>query len=51
MPTGGTGTVTSTEQPGNDPMNARVVKRDKDTSEASPQGSGTLAGAEFTLRY
>lgn len=51
VPTGGTGTVTSTEQPGNDPMNARVVKRDKDTGEASPQGSGTLAGAEFTLRY
>ena len=51
VPTGGTGTVTSTEQPGNDPMNARVVKRDKDTGEASPQGGGTLAGAEFTLRY
>ena len=41
---GQTATVTSIEQPGNDPMNARVVKQDA--------GTGVpLAGARFTLSY
>ena len=44
-------TITSTDQPGNDPSGARVQKRDKDTGTANPAGKGTLGGAQFTLRY
>ena len=42
---------TVTDIPQNDPANMIVAKVDKSTGEASPLGKGTLAGAEFTVRF
>ncbi|MBE6468474.1 MAG: hypothetical protein E7001_00540 [Coriobacteriaceae bacterium] len=37
--------------PQNDPVGVVVKKLDAETGKASPLGAGTLAGAEFTLRF
>ena len=39
------------DKPQNDPNGMSVQKLDLDTGQASAQGAGTLAGAEFTVRY
>ena len=39
------------DAPQNDPANMIVAKVDKETGKASPLGKGTLAGAEFTVRF
>ena len=42
---------TVTDAPQNDPVGMLVAKVDKETKKASALGKGTLAGAEFTVRY
>ena len=39
------------EVPQNDPLAMIAMKVDADTGQPSPQGAGTLAGAEFTVKY
>ena len=46
---GATGTVK--EQPQNDPVIVTVQKVDSKTGQKLPQGSASLEGAEFTVRY
>lgn len=48
---GQTATVNVTDVPQNDPADMLVAKVDAETGKASPLGAGTLAGAEFTVRY
>lgn len=48
---GQTATVNVTDTPQNDPADMLVAKVDAETGKASPLGAGTLAGAEFTVRY
>lgn len=46
-----TATVNVTDAPQNDPADMLVAKVDAETGKASPLGAGTLAGAEFTVKY
>lgn len=48
---GQTTTVSVTDAPQNDPADMLVAKVDAETGKASPLGAGTLAGAEFTVKY
>lgn len=48
---GQTATVNVTDAPQNDPTDMLVAKVDAETGKASPLGAGTLAGAEFTVKY
>ena len=48
---GQTATVSVTDAPQNDPADMLVAKVDAETGKASPLGAGTLAGAEFTVKY
>lgn len=48
---GQTATVNVTDAPQNDPVDMLVAKVDSETGKASPLGAGTLAGAEFTVKY
>lgn len=48
---GQTATVNVTDAPQNDPADMLVAKVDGETGKASPLGAGTLAGAEFTVKY
>lgn len=48
---GQTVTVNVTDAPQNDPADMLVAKVDSETGKASPLGAGTLAGAEFTVKY
>lgn len=48
---GQTATVNVTDAPQNDPAYMLVAKVDSETGKASPLGAGTLAGAEFTVKY
>lgn len=48
---GQTATVNVTDAPQNDPADMLVAKVDNETGKASPLGAGTLAGAEFTVKY
>lgn len=48
---GRTATVNVTDAPQNDPADMLVAKVDSETGKASPLGAGTLAGAEFTVKY
>lgn len=51
VPGGQTATVNVTDAPQNDPADMLVAKVDAETGKASPLGAGTLAGAEFTVKY
>lgn len=44
-------TVTVTEIPQNNPIDLLLRKLDADTNEASAQGSASLQGAEFTVKF
>ena len=44
-------TVTSTDMPQNDPTGVLLQKFDSETGESKPQGDGSLAGAEYTVKY
>ena len=44
-------TLTVQNPPQNNPVDILIAKRDKETGLASPQGKGTLKGAEFTVSY
>ena len=46
-----TQTFTMTDPPKNNPLDLVLIKIDKETGKAEPQGAGTLAGAEFTVKY
>lgn len=48
---GQTANVNVTDAPQNDPADMLVAKVDAETGKASPLGAGTLAGAEFTVKY
>lgn len=48
---GQTATVNVSDAPQNDPTDMLVAKVDAETGKASPLGAGTLAGAEFTVKY
>lgn len=48
---GQTATVNVADAPQNDPADMLVAKVDAETGKASPLGAGTLAGAEFTVKY
>lgn len=48
---GQTAIVNVTDAPQNDPADMLVAKVDSETGKASPLGAGTLAGAEFTVKY
>lgn len=48
---GQTATVNVTDAPQNDPADMLVAKVDAETGKASRLGAGTLAGAEFTVKY
>lgn len=48
---GQTATMNVTDAPQNDPVDMLVAKVDAETGKASPLGAGTLAGAEFTVKY
>lgn len=48
---GQTATFTSTEPPLNDPLSIVIQKMDADGNTVGPEGSGSLEGAEFTVRY
>lgn len=48
---GQTATVNVTDAPQNDPADMLVAKVDSETGKASPLGAGTLACAEFTVKY
>lgn len=48
---GQTATMNVTDAPQNDPADMLVAKVDAETGKASPLGAGTLAGAEFTVKY
>ena len=49
--TGEEATVTIKNQPDNDPSSVVIYKIDPNTGERSPQGNGTLGGAQFTVKY
>ncbi|MBR0341633.1 MAG: VaFE repeat-containing surface-anchored protein [Oscillospiraceae bacterium] len=44
-------TFTMSDPPQNNPLNLVLVKIEKETGKAEPQGEGALAGAEFTVKY
>ncbi len=44
-------TFTMSDPPQSNPLDLVLVKIDKETGKAEPQGSGSLAGAEFTVKY
>ena len=44
-------TVTSTDMPQNDPAGVLLQKFDSETGESIPQGDGSLAGAEYTVKF
>lgn len=46
-----TATFTASDQPGNDPVNLFLSKKDAETGENSPAGGAKLEGAEYTVRY
>lgn len=48
---GETTTVQTTDAPQNDPSGALVQKLDAITGKSSPQGNGTLEGAQFTVKF
>ena len=48
---GQTETVTFTDLPQSDPIGILLGKIDKETNKNKPQGSASLAGAEFTVKY
>jgi hypothetical protein len=48
---GNTATVTIPDEPKNDPASMWVVKVDSETTLNMPQGSASLAGAEFTIDW
>lgn len=48
---GQTATVEFTDLPQSDPVGILLGKIDKETNSNKPQGSASLAGAEFTVRY
>lgn len=48
---GNTATVSFTDVPQSDPVGVLLGKIDKETSKNKPQGSASLAGAEFTVKY
>lgn len=48
---GQTATVNVSDAPQYDPADMLVAKVDAETGKASPLGAGTLAGAEFTVKY
>ena len=48
---GQTATVNVSDAPQNDPADMLVAKVDAETGKASPLGAGTLAGAQFTVKY
>lgn len=48
---GSTTDLAVTDAPQNDPAKLTVAKLDAETGKASALGAGTLAGAEFTVRY
>ena len=47
----GTATVKVKEIPQNQPLDLLLQKLDADLNEAKPQGSGSLSGAEFTVKF
>ncbi|MFR5150024.1 MAG: collagen binding domain-containing protein [Ruminococcus sp.] len=47
----GTATVKVKEIPQNQPLDLLLQKLDADLNEAKPQGSGSLSGAEFTIKF
>ncbi|MCD8301207.1 MAG: VaFE repeat-containing surface-anchored protein [Clostridiales bacterium] len=48
---GKTATVKSTETATYDPLTISLTKIDRDTGESGAQGSASLAGAQFTVKY
>ncbi len=48
---GQTTTVRVTNRPQNDPVGILLQKKDAETGAPVPQGDGSLAGAEFTVKY
>ena len=48
---GNTSTITSKEPPKMDPVRVFLQKLDAETGKAHPQGSGTLGGAEYTMKF
>lgn len=48
---GQTATVSFTDLPQSDPVRVVLGKIDKETNKNKPQGSASLAGAEFTVKY
>ncbi len=48
---GQTATFTSVEQPANDPVGITIQKMDADGNAVAPEGSASLEGAEFTVKY
>lgn len=51
VPSGGTGTVKSIEEPLVGGQGAAVLKTDAETGDNAPQGDASLSGAEFTFSY
>ena len=48
---GKTATLRVTEKPQNDPAGVLLQKYDADTGNSVPQGDGSLAGAEYTVKF
>lgn len=48
---GSRATMNFTDRPQTDPVSIILSKVDADTGNASPQGNGTLADAQFTIRF
>ncbi len=48
---GKTTTFTASDVPGNDPISILLKKKDAATGEETAQGDGSLAGAQFTVKY
>ncbi len=48
---GGTATLRVSEQPTNDPMAITLAKIDQDSGNTTTQGTASLEGAEFTVKY
>lgn len=44
-------TANSNEKPKNDPVAIQITKSDMENGQSVPQGSATLEGAEFTVKY
>ena len=51
VPAGGTATVSFTDLPQMDPVGILLGKVDAETNQNKPQGSATLQGAQFTVKY